>query len=62
MNPGQLEWAEKQYRQRLGSGQVMPMFTRIKQENGWDHLNDLREKNSMGRCSKLMSKLLLVSR
>ncbi len=44
MNPGQLEWAEKQYRQRLGSGQVMPMFTRIKQENGWDHLNDLREK------------------
>ena len=20
------------------------MFTRIKQENGWDHLNDLREK------------------
>lgn len=22
----------------------MPMFTRIKQENGWDHLNDLREK------------------
>lgn len=44
MNPGQLDWAEKQYRQRLGSGQVMPMFTRIKQENGWEHLNDLREK------------------
>ncbi|EIC1586300.1 conjugal transfer protein [Escherichia coli] len=44
MNPGQLEWAEKQYRLRLGSGQVMPMFTRIGQDNGWDHLNDLREK------------------
>lgn len=43
-NPGQLEWAEKQYKARLGSGQVMPMFTRIGQENGWDNLNDLREK------------------
>ncbi|NTZ40903.1 conjugal transfer protein [Enterobacter sp. JMULE2] len=44
LNPGQLEWAEKQYKTRLGSGQVMPMFTRIGQENGWDNLNDLREK------------------
>ncbi|WP_272492847.1 hypothetical protein [Salmonella enterica] len=22
----------------------MPMFTRIQKDNGWDHLNDLREK------------------
>ncbi|MGV7963800.1 TrbC family F-type conjugative pilus assembly protein [Photorhabdus tasmaniensis] len=44
LKPGQVEWAEKQYRLRLGSGQVMPMFTRIQQDNGWDHLNDLREK------------------
>ena len=29
LNPGQLVWAEQQYRQRLGSGKVMPMFTRI---------------------------------
>ena len=27
-----------------GSGKVMPMFTRIQKDNGWDHLNDLREK------------------
>lgn len=44
LNPGQLVWAEQQYRQRLGSGKVMPMFTRIQKDNGWDHLNDLREK------------------
>lgn len=43
-NPGQVDWAEKQYRTRLGSGQVMPMFTRIGQDNGWENLNNLREK------------------
>lgn len=57
MNPGQLEWAEKQYRQRLGSGQVMPMFTQIKQENGWDHLNNLREKFN-GKVFKINEQII----
>ncbi|KOY62845.1 conjugal transfer protein [Photorhabdus heterorhabditis] len=40
----QVEWAEKKYKSVLGSGKVLPMFTRIDITNGWDDLNDLREK------------------
>lgn len=57
MNPGQLEWAEKQYRLRLGSGKVMPMFTRIAQENGWEQLNDLRE-NFNGKVFKVNEQII----
>ncbi len=44
MNPDQTDWAEKQYKTLLGSGHLMPMFTRIDKNNGWDALNKLREK------------------
>lgn len=44
LQPEQVEWAEKQYKSRLGAGKVMPMFTRLNQDNGWEDLNDLREK------------------
>lgn len=44
MNPEQTDWAAEQYKTLLGSGHLMPMFTRIDKNNGWDALNDLRNK------------------
>lgn len=42
MNSEQLTWAKIQFLHRFGEGKVMPIFTRIKREDGWKHLEELR--------------------
>ncbi|AHE47255.1 TrbC family F-type conjugative pilus assembly protein [Klebsiella pneumoniae] len=42
MNSEQLTWAKIQFRHRFGEGKVMPIFTRIKRDDGWKHLEELR--------------------
>lgn len=42
MNSEQLTWAKIQFMHRFGEGKVMPVFTRIKREDGWKHLEELR--------------------
>jgi len=44
MKQQQSDWAVSQYKKVLGSGKVLPMFTQINSESGWDDLNALRTK------------------
>ncbi|MGX3285803.1 TrbC family F-type conjugative pilus assembly protein [Klebsiella pneumoniae] len=42
MSSEQLDWAKIQFMHRFGEGKVMPIFTRLKRDDGWKHLEELR--------------------